>query len=71
METIILRPNWTNNVSVPIVLRIEELRDASRRRVLKHAFTDPDALRPEKTPQALTEEASLAALLALNLVRAA
>ena len=58
METIILRPNWTNSVSRPLVLRIEELRDASRREVLKHAFSDPEALRPEKTRQALTEEAA-------------
>ncbi len=29
METIILRPNWTNSVSRPIVLRIEELCDAN------------------------------------------
>ena len=60
METIILRPNWTNSVSRPIILRIEELRDANRRAVLKRAFTDPDALRPEKTRQALTEEAAAA-----------
>jgi len=59
METIILRPNWTNSVSRPIILRIEELRDANRRAVLKRAFTDPDALRPEKTRQALTEEAAV------------
>ncbi|WP_254453547.1 type IIL restriction-modification enzyme MmeI [Siccirubricoccus sp. G192] len=58
METFILRPNWTNSISRPIVLRIEELRDAGRRAVLKHAFTNPEALRPEKTRQGLTEEAA-------------
>ncbi len=37
---------------------LDDLLDANKRDLLRHAFTDPDRLRPAKTRQALTEEAA-------------
>ncbi|MER0239698.1 type IIL restriction-modification enzyme MmeI [Fulvimarina sp. MAC8] len=54
--TIRIHTNWTNSVSKTYEIPIVELEDAAQRERLKHAFTDPDALRPAKSRQELTEE---------------
>ncbi|MFZ4410938.1 MAG: hypothetical protein ACOYOH_26585, partial [Paracraurococcus sp.] len=58
METFILRTNWTNTVSETITLNLDDLRDASRRQVLKWALSSPEKLKPGRTRQALTEDAA-------------
>ncbi|MCK1483352.1 class I SAM-dependent DNA methyltransferase [Bradyrhizobium sp. 193] len=54
--TIHIHTNWTNSVSHTYVIPIAELGDAEKRGWLKSAFNDPEALRPKKTRQQLTEE---------------
>lgn len=58
IERIIIRTNWTNAVTETHDIRLEELTDARRLRLLKWAFSDPEQLRPARTRQALTEEAA-------------
>lgn len=69
--TIRVHTNWTNSVSKTYVIPIADLGDAEKRGWLKAAFADPDALKPKKTRQELTEEvagdfAELARLLRLR-----
>lgn len=54
--TIRLHTNWNNSVSKTYVIPIADLGDAGKRSWLKAAFEDPEALRPKKTRQELTEE---------------
>nr|WP_273546100.1 MULTISPECIES: class I SAM-dependent DNA methyltransferase [unclassified Xanthobacter] len=54
--TIRIHTNWTNSVSKVYEIPISELEDAQKRQWLKAAFSDPEALRPSKTRQQLTEE---------------
>ncbi|MFG1195696.1 class I SAM-dependent DNA methyltransferase, partial [Xanthobacter aminoxidans] len=54
--TIRIHTNWTNSVSKIYDIPIAELEDAEKRQWLKAAFADPEALRPTKTRQQLTEE---------------
>ncbi|WP_316233404.1 class I SAM-dependent DNA methyltransferase [Bradyrhizobium sp. SZCCHNPS2010] len=54
--TIRIHTNWTNSVSKTYEIAISELVDAEKRAWLKAAFSDPEALRPTKTRQQLTEE---------------
>jgi len=54
--TIRIHTNWTNSVSHTYVIPIAELGDAEKRGWLKAALSDPEALRPKKTRQQLTEE---------------
>lgn len=54
--TIRIHTNWTNSVSHTYVIPIAELGDAEKRGWLKSALSDPEALRPKKTRQQLTEE---------------
>jgi len=54
--TIRIHTNWTNSVSRVYDIPIAELGDAEKRGWLKAAFADPEALRPAKTRQQLTEE---------------
>jgi len=58
METIIIRTNWTNAVSETHSVTLEELRDPRRLALLKAVLSDPDRLRPERTRQAITEDAA-------------
>lgn len=53
-----IRTNWTNSVSQVHALALDDLRDASKFRILKWVLSDPEKLRPSKTRQALTEEAA-------------
>jgi type II restriction/modification system DNA methylase subunit YeeA len=68
MDRIEIHTNWTNTVYRVHKIALDELADATKRDLLKAAFTDPERLRPSKTRQALTEEAaSRFATLAMNL----
>jgi len=66
--TIRIHTNWTNSVSKRYDIAIADLADPVKRGWLKSALSDPDALRPAKTRQELTEEvASEFAVLAQSL----
>lgn len=66
--TIRIHTNWTNSVSKRYDIAIAELHDPVKRGWLKSALSDPEALRPTKTRQELTEEvASEFAALARSL----
>ena len=58
IERIVIRTNFTNEVTVRHDLPLPELADPARLTLLRHVFTDPDRLRPAKTRAALTEEAA-------------
>ncbi|AUX78123.1 class I SAM-dependent DNA methyltransferase [Sinorhizobium fredii] len=51
-----IHTNWTNTVSKVYEIPISDLGDAKKRAWLKAVFSDPEALRPKKTRQQLTEE---------------
>src|SRR5690606_22400060 len=51
-----IHTNWTNSVSKVYEIAIGDLEDPEKRGWLKAALSDPDALRPTKTRQELTEE---------------
>ncbi len=54
--TIRIHTNWTNTVSKVYEIAIAELADPDKRGWLKSALSDPEALRPSKTRQQLTEQ---------------
>jgi hypothetical protein len=56
MDRILIHTNWTNTVQEVHEFATEDLIDGHNREWLKQAFTDPEAFRPTKTRQALTEE---------------
>lgn len=51
-----IHTNWTNSVSKVYEIAIADLNDTEKRGWLKAALSDPEALRPKKTRQELTEE---------------
>lgn len=51
-----IHTNWTNSVSKTYDIPIADLNDPEKRGWLKSALSDPEALRPQKTRQELTEE---------------
>ena len=55
-----IHTNWTNSVSHVHELRLGELADPAKLRILKWAFSDPERLRPEQTREALTQQAASA-----------
>ncbi len=58
MDQIRIHTNWTNTVHKTYTIKLDDLTDATHRDTLRHAFTDPERLKPEKTRQLLTEEAA-------------
>jgi type II restriction/modification system DNA methylase subunit YeeA len=58
MESIVVHTNWTNTVSEHHVIQLDDLRDASKRDLLRAVFKEPERLKPEKTIDALTREAA-------------
>jgi hypothetical protein len=56
MDRILVHTNWTNTVQEVHEFALDDLVDGSLRERLKQAFTDPEAFKPQKTRQALTEE---------------
>jgi type II restriction/modification system DNA methylase subunit YeeA len=57
-ERIEIHTNWTNTVQKTYTLTSQDLLHADKRDLLRHAFLDPDRLKPDKTRQALTEDAA-------------
>lgn len=58
IERIIIRTNWTGYATQRHEILLEDLARADRRALLKAALSDPEALRPDTTRQALTERAA-------------
>lgn len=58
MYHIRIHTNWTNTVQQVYAFTIDDLADGATRDLLRNAFLDPDALKPTKTRQALTEDAA-------------
>ncbi|WP_044561363.1 DNA methyltransferase [Azospirillum sp. B4] len=56
MDRIIVRTNWTNSVQEKHEFALEDLIDGAVRDRLKAIFLDPEAFRPKKSRQELTEE---------------
>ncbi len=56
MDRIRVHTNWTNTVQEIHEFTLDDLIDGSVRQRLKQAFTDPEAFKPRKTRQELTEE---------------
>lgn len=56
MDRIRIHTNWTNTVQEVHDFALDDLVDGAARERLKQAFVDPEAFRPSKTRQALTEE---------------
>lgn len=56
MQRIVVRTNWTNSVQEKHEFALEDLVDGAVRDRLKAAFLDPDAFKPKKSRQELTEE---------------
>lgn len=54
--TIRIHTNWTNSVSKVYEIAIADIGDPEKRGWLKSALSEPEALRPTKTRQQLTEE---------------
>lgn len=53
-----IHTNWTNTVSEVHEFTLAELKDPATRQKLKWVLSDPEKLRPNKTRQALTEQAA-------------
>ena len=58
MYHIRIHTNWTNTVQQVHAITIDDLVDGATRDLLRSAFLDPEALKPTKTRQALTEDAA-------------
>jgi len=58
MDRIRIHTNWTNTVQQVREIALEDLADAATRDILRACFEEPEALRPAKTRQILTEEAA-------------
>lgn len=68
IDEIQIRTLFTGSVSVVHSIRLIDLNDVSKRRLLHRCFTQPASLRSDVTPQAVTEEAARKfATLAQNL----
>lgn len=58
MDRICVHTNWNNTVQEVHEFPLNRMVDADTRDRLKRIFTDPEAFKPSKTRQALTEEAA-------------
>jgi type II restriction/modification system DNA methylase subunit YeeA len=58
MDRIVVRTNWTNEVSARTDFALDDLRNPAVRARLRQCWTDPDAFKPGTTRQALTERAA-------------
>ncbi|MBB5710599.1 DNA methyltransferase [Sphingomonas xinjiangensis] len=56
MARIVIRTNWTNSVQEKHEFVLDDLVDGAVRDRIKAAFTNPEAFRPSKSRQELTEE---------------
>ncbi|WP_052245153.1 class I SAM-dependent DNA methyltransferase [Halocynthiibacter namhaensis] len=58
MDVIRVHTNWTNTVQNVHTIHLDDLTDAANREILRHAFLDPEKLKPTKTRQLVTEQAA-------------
>ncbi len=58
IDEIQIRTLFTGSVSVTHTIRLGDLNDVGLRKLLRRCFTDPASLRPDLTPQHVTEEAA-------------
>lgn len=58
MEEFVIRTNWTNTVSETHVVALKDLTDYNKRELLRAAFVSPEALKPTKTIDGLTQDAA-------------
>ena len=58
LSTIEIHTNFTNTVVQVHRLTLDDLRDPEQRQRLGWAFTDPDRLKPDRTREAVTEDAA-------------
>ena len=58
MDVIRIHTNWTNTVQQVHNLTLDDLKDAANRDKLRNAFLKPEALKPTKTRQLVTEQAA-------------
>lgn len=68
IDEIQVRTLFTGSVSVTHTVRLPDLNDVGKRQLLRQCFVEPQKLRPDLTPQHVTEEAARKfATLAQNL----
>ncbi|WP_300013574.1 DNA methyltransferase [uncultured Roseobacter sp.] len=58
MDVIRVHTNWTNTVQNVHTIHLDDLTNAANRDLLRHAFLDPEKLKPTKTRQLVTEQAA-------------
>ncbi|MDP2376069.1 DNA methyltransferase [Reyranella sp.] len=58
IDEIQIRTLFTGSVSVTHTIRLPDLNDVGKRQLLRQCFLEPQKLRPDLTPQAVTEEAA-------------
>lgn len=58
IDEIQIRTLFTGSVSVTHTIRLTDLNDVGKRQLLRQCFVEPQKLRPDLTPQAVTEEAA-------------
>jgi type II restriction/modification system DNA methylase subunit YeeA len=58
LQKIIVHTNFTNTVKRAITFTIEDLADFKTRQILENVFKNPEALRPNTTRAAITQEAA-------------
>ncbi len=58
INTIIIHRHFTNFVDEPVKLSLDDLLDPQKLDLLRKAFTDPEALRPGRTTEHVTQEAA-------------
>ncbi|MBI3197675.1 MAG: class I SAM-dependent DNA methyltransferase [Rhodospirillales bacterium] len=58
IDEIQIRTLFTGSVSVTHTIRLLDLNDVAKRQLLRQCFLEPQKLRPDLTPQAVTEEAA-------------
>jgi type II restriction/modification system DNA methylase subunit YeeA len=57
-DRIVVHTNFTNTVKQKHEIPLEKIEDAESLRILRAVFTNPDSLRPQRTPDKVTEEAA-------------
>jgi type II restriction/modification system DNA methylase subunit YeeA len=58
LQRIVIHTNFTNTAKQVYNLTLEDLLNPAQLAILRKAFTDPDALRPNQTPAQVTEQAA-------------
>src|SRR5438094_9803994 len=56
LDRFLIHTNFTGTVKKVHAFDLDGLADPANFAILRHVFTNPEALKPDKTPEALTEE---------------